>query len=182
MNANLNVSREILALVCAVAVSGCAAEKRGVVLAPVGPALAEHHASDSNGSLIVFTALDPNAHFSGFTYHAYMSDYKIFGDNGVLLKTVHNDSGEAEEGPVPVSLPPGKYRVVAHANGYGKVTVPVVIAAHRATVVHLDGGSLGSSGQPSNPGDAVCLPNGQIVGWRAENRDLPQSAAVSRNN
>jgi hypothetical protein len=52
-----------------------------------------------------------------------------------------NDNGTSWEGPAEVQLPPGKYRVVARANGYGTVTVPVTVAAKQTTTVHLEGGT-----------------------------------------
>ena len=66
---------------------------------------------------------------------------------------------------VPLNtLAPGKYRVVAHANGYGTVTVPVVIDATHVTTVHLNGGS--SDETADNQNDTVRLPDGNVVGWR----------------
>jgi hypothetical protein len=44
-----------------------------------------------------------------------------------------------------VKLPAGQYLVTARASGYGYVTVPVVIAADRNTIVHLETGSPDSA-------------------------------------
>ena len=54
--------------------------------------------------------------------------------------------------------------MVARANGYGTVTVAVVVAANRVTTVHLEGGS--SDETADNQNDTVRLPDGNMVGWR----------------
>ena len=87
---------------------------------------------------MVYTAPDPHAHFDGSSYHRYYSDYEVRSEDGALIKKVHNDSGTVVEGPVEVNLPAGKYRVHARANGYGWVTVPVVIEPGKVTTVHLE--------------------------------------------
>ena len=63
-----------------------------------------------------------------------------------------------------MTLPAGQYRITARANGYGYVTVPVVIAANRNTIVHLETDSPNSAA--FNQTNAVRLPGGEIVGWK----------------
>ncbi|HSU52759.1 MAG TPA: hypothetical protein VLT36_01725 [Candidatus Dormibacteraeota bacterium] len=87
---------------------------------------------------MVFTARDPHAHFNGSPYHQYYSDYKVCDEQGNLLQTIHNDSGTYVDGPAEVKLPAGKYRVLARASGSREVAVPVIIASHQVTTVHLD--------------------------------------------
>ena len=60
-----------------------------------------------------------------------------------------------------------RYRVVAQANGYGRVTIPVVIEAHQTTVLHLEGGGSWPSEAEFNQTNAVRLPDGQIIGWKS---------------
>ncbi len=98
------------------------------------------------------------------------SDYKILAADGKLLRTVHNDSGTIFQDPARVDLPAGQYQVVARANGYGNVTVPVVIEAHRTTMLHLDGDAAWTPGAAFNQNNAVRLPDGQIVGWKTPER------------
>ena len=86
---------------------------------------------------------------------------------GKFLQAVHNDSGTMLQEAVPVELPPGKYRVVASANGYGHVTIPVVIKAGQTTMLHLEGGGSWPNESAFNQTNAVRLPDGQIIGWRA---------------
>jgi hypothetical protein len=122
----------------AVLVCGCAGHRRSeIVLDTVTPE-SSARAPEERSGLIVYTATDPHAHFDGSSYHMYYSDYEVRSEAGDLIKKVHNDSGTVIEGPVEVKLPAGRYRVHARANGYGWVTVPVVIEAGRVTTVHLD--------------------------------------------
>ena len=130
-------------LVGAGLLSGCASDNRGLVFEPVGPSAFQPATANPGGSLVVFSAFDPTAHFNGLPYHHYHTDYKILSEEGKLLQKVHNDSGTVVEGPVAVSLPPGRYRVVARSNGYGTVTMPVIIEAHQTTTVHLEAGGSG---------------------------------------
>jgi len=59
------------------------------------------------------------------------------------------------------------YRIVAAANGYGMVTVPVTIAAGQTTILHLQGGSTWPNQAAFNQTNAVRLPDGGIVGWKS---------------
>ena len=129
--------------------------------------MAYHQGIGTNGSLVVFSAFDPTPHFSALPYRIYYTDYKLVSENGTLLQSVHNDNGTALEGPKTVSLPPGKYRVLARANGYGRVTVPVVIEARRTTTVHLESGMAGKIGPSAGPQGLVRFPDGRIVGLDA---------------
>ena len=153
----------------AVWLSGCASDRDRLVLDPVGPGSPQRlPASSSAGTLIVYSAYDTGANWNGrdpdLPKH---SDYKIFSRDGNLLRAVHNDADAILLAPAPVKLPAGKYRVVANANGYGRVTVPLVIQAHQVTVLHLEGGGVWSGEANFNQTNTVRLPDGQIVGWRA---------------
>jgi hypothetical protein len=109
-----------------------------MVLAPVGPAAVQAASAGSQGSLVVYSACDPTAHFNSLPYARFYTDYRIFSQDGQLLQAVRNNPSPSVPGPSKVELPPGQYRVVARANGYGEVTVPVIIAAGRLTTVHLN--------------------------------------------
>ena len=63
---------------------------------------------------------------------------------------------------------PGEYHVIARANGYGYVTVPVIIEARRSTVLHLEGDGSWPDESMFNQTNAVRLPDGQIVGRRTD--------------
>jgi hypothetical protein len=133
----------------------------------VGPAPVPRAAERSNeGVLVVFSACEAGPDFGRRDrYRPICSDYKILSSTGTLLRLVHNDSGTILQEPAAVSLPAGRYGVVARANGLGTVTVPVVIEGGRSTIVHLEGDSW-SGTAPRNSTNLVHLPNGDPIGWR----------------
>jgi hypothetical protein len=149
--------------------SGCASGKNGLTLDTVGPLLPQPvAASSTNGTLVVYSAYEVNADFNARDPNRpEYSDYRIFTANGKLLQRVHNDSGTILQDPVSVELPPGKYQVIARANGYGYVTVSVMIEVRQNTVLHLEGGGSWSDESAFNQTNAVRLPDGQIIGWKA---------------
>jgi hypothetical protein len=159
------------ALLSVLLTTGCVANRPQIVLDAVGPGSASTTTSLVDGALLVFSAPDPSAHFSGVPYHLYYTAYEINSADGTLLREVRNDSGGTIEGPAKVELPPGDYQVVARASGYGVVTLPVTIVAHHLTTVHLDGRTFDTNSSEFGPETTVRLPNGQIVGWRAQSRE-----------
>jgi hypothetical protein len=150
-------------------VSSCATGRNGLALDTVGPPLSQPTAVNStNGTLVVYSAYEVNADFnSRDPYRPECSDYRILSNDGKLLQRIHNNSGNSLQNPVAVGLPPGKYRVCARASGYGYVTVPVIIEAQQTTVLHLEGGSSWPNESAFNQTNAVRLPDGQIIGWKA---------------
>lgn len=144
-----------------------AGDNGGLTLAPVGPAAVEKPSAGTNGTLVVYSAFDSSAHFGGIPQHLYHTDYRLCAEDGHSLRTVHNDSGTVVPGPTAVVLAPGNYRVIAQANGYGKVTVPVVVRSGLTTMVHLEGGGNWKAGMRPPIENAVLLPSGQRAGWSA---------------
>jgi hypothetical protein len=106
-----------------------------------------------------FNRRDPN--------RAEYSDYKIFGQDGHFQQWVHNSAGGILQRPKRVELTAGRYRIAAQANGYGVVSVPVVIVAGQDTVVHMEGSFNWARVPGFDPAEAVRLPGGEIVGWKA---------------
>lgn len=158
----------VVLLTAATLWSGCAFGPRDMVLEPVGPSPTSVAGNNGEGSLVVYTAYDVNAPGLGdYEHRHHYTDYKILTDDGKLRQTVHNDIGTSVRQAAQVNLPAGTYRVVANANGYGTVTVPVVIGPNRLTVVHLEGGASWPDMNTDNQASAVRLPDGEIVGWRA---------------
>lgn len=148
--------------------AGCGGARTALVLEPVGPvpSLAKTESS-SDGVLMVYSACEAGPNFGRRDpYRPVCSDYKILSSTGTLLRAVHNDSGTILQQPAAVSLPAGRYRVVARANGFGTVTVPVIIEAGRSTIVHLEGDSWPRTG-PKDSTNLVHLPDGEAIGWRA---------------
>jgi hypothetical protein len=157
------------AMIAGAFLPGCATGKNGLVLDTVGPTPSEiAGAPSTNGTLVVYSADEVNADFnSRDPYRPEYSDYKIYNADGKFLRRVHNDSGTILQGPVSVELPTGKYRIVARANGYGYITVPTVVGANQTTILHLEGGGAWPDTSAFNQTNAVRLPDGRIVGWRA---------------
>ena len=153
-----------------VILSGCATH-HPLTLETVGPARFQPltlNATNTAGSLMVYSAYRRNADFNALdSRRPEYSDYKIFAADGTLLQRVHNNSGTGLQDPVAVALPPGKYTVIARANGYNFVTVPVLVATQQTTVLHLEGGNPWPETSGFNQTNAVRLPDGNIIGWKA---------------
>jgi hypothetical protein len=156
----------VLIVVCAL-LAGCAGMNSGLVLDTAGPMPGQAPPTVSGpGTLIVYSAGKVNADFnSRDPNRREPSDYKILDSDKELVRHVHNVTGDIIQGPVLVELPPGKYFVVARSNGYGVVTVPVIVAPSQQTILHLDGQSPNESSFDQN--NAVRLPDGEIVGWKS---------------
>jgi len=156
---------------------GCASPHHEIVLEPVGPA-SNQLSKSSQGTLAVFSAWDSAPRFNDALQRNHHTDYQLFAANGALLRKVHNDDDVAL-GPKYIALEPGNYRVVARANGYGWVTVPVIIEARKTTLVHLEGADLKADGVALENSNPVRLPGGEIVGWRAGTRAMTKRAEVT---
>lgn len=154
-------------LAAAALVSGCASPQHPIVLDSVGPASPQPVSASSKGALLVYSAIRVDMPSNRRPEHLHYTDYKILSGKGDLVQAVHNDYDNSWEGPREVQLPPGTYQVIASAYHYGLVTVPVIIAAFKSTVVHLDGMGSGMDKALRTRSNAVCLPNGQVVGWRS---------------
>jgi hypothetical protein len=155
-------------MVAGALLSGCATGKTGMVLDTVGPVPEQPAAiSSTNGTLVVYSAFKRNADFNNpDPYRWEHSDFSLFTPDGKLLRRVHNISATGLRDVVPVELPPGKYNVRARANGYGYLTIPVMVVARQSTVLHLEGGHSWPDEWLFNQTNAVRLPDGQIIGWK----------------
>jgi hypothetical protein len=149
--------------------AGCTTSHSGMVLDRVGPnPAAPVQEAAATGSLMVYSAHEVNADFNRRDdSRPEYSDYRILNGEGTVLQRVHNNSGTILQRPRAVELPAGNYRVVAPANGYGVVTVPVTISAGQFTVLHLEGGFTWPDQTAFNQSNAVYLPDGEIVGWKS---------------
>jgi hypothetical protein len=147
--------------------SGCASHGPGLVLDPVGPPPGASAGTGSTGMLMVYSAYEQGAEFNSPYYRRQFTDYEILSTEGKLLQSVHNDSGTLVEAPKRVPLPVGNYRIVARANSYREVIVPVVIVAHQVTTVHLEGSPAWPNRRELAKSNPVRLPDGEIAGWRA---------------
>ena len=150
--------------------AGCASDNKRIAINTVGPAPAKTSATSpsTNGNLAVYSAYRRTPDFdTRDPYRPEYSDYRIYNVDGKFLRNIHNDSGTFLQDPASVPLVPGKYRIVARANGFGLIMVPILIEAGQSTVLHLEGGDLGGDTSGFNQTNAVRLPDGQIVGWRS---------------
>jgi hypothetical protein len=163
-------------LVAAALVTGCVSQQRGLVLDPIGPPNPQSAGAGLNGTLVVFSAFDPHADFNDLPYLRHYTDYKITCQDGKIVQTVHNDNGTLLESPKSVRLAVGAYCVVARANGYGVVTVPVIIRANQVTTVHLEGGTSWPNNAALLGSNPVRLPGGEVAGWRADTQRPGQTA------
>jgi hypothetical protein len=164
-------------LVAAALLGGCVSQQHRLVLDPIGPPIPQSAGPSSAGTLMVFSAFDPHAHFNDLPYLRHYTDYKITSEDGKFVQTVHNDSGTILEEPKRVELPAGAYAVVARANGYGVVTVPVIIRANQVTTVHLEGSPSWQNRSEISRSNPVRLPDGEIAGWRADTQRASQTAS-----
>ena len=111
-------------------------------------------------------------------YYYPHKNYFIYDATGrVLLKTVLNHVGQMDETPALVSLPAGKYILLADDQGYGRLKIPVVVRPRQITTLHLDG-----AWEPpahASSADVVQLPNGEYIGWSALADTRTQSSISS---
>ena len=166
-------------LAAAALLAGCVSQQHGLVLDPIGPPSPQSAGAGLNGTLVVFSAFDPHADFNDLPDLRHYTDYKITQEDGKLVQTVHNDDGTLLEEPKRVQLPPGTYCVVALANGYGAVTVPVIIRANQITTVHLEGGAAWPNNASLLGSNPVRLPDGEIAGWRADTQRSGHTASAA---
>jgi hypothetical protein len=160
-------------LIASVLFCGCATHKPGLVLDPIGPPAGGPTGSGSTGTLRVFSAFEAAPDFNSLPYRRRYSSYTIQSTDGHVVKTVANRNVQRESVETVV-LPVGTYRVLARANGYGEVTVPVVIEANRETTVHLEGSFSWPNQSALAQSNPVRLPRGEIAGWRANPQNLPK--------
>ena len=116
------------------------------------------------GYLQVFSATETHQVGDDTTYYPH-TGYSILSGSGTMLTYVVNHIGTTDESPTVIRVPPGRYQIVAEANGYGRVTVPVVIRPGRTTTIHLE---RNWKPVPATDGTVVRLPHGEAVGWRSD--------------
>ena len=143
-------------------VTGCSTAP--VAVAPVGPNPSGLQTAYGNGQLVVYSQLSGRMEGNNQTWKQH-SDYSIYDSRGHRLDLVQNSNGYYDTAPKAISLPPGKYFVVARAARTGRIRVPVLIKPGEVTEVHLD-----ANWQPTGTGgsDLVTAPEGYPIGWRAD--------------
>ena len=165
MNSWLSFLRLVLPYVSSIVIAGCGTTSSTLVVPSIGPPPnAPINRALGNGQLQVYTATE--GHDEDAVYYYPHSAYTIFGADGEKVRYVRNQTDGYDETPQIVSLAPGAYTVCAQADGYGYVTVPVIVASGGRTSVHLTRTS--PPAYPAAEGKLlVRLPDGRVVGWRA---------------
>jgi hypothetical protein len=143
---------------------GCATVQNSNLVETVGPGPLKWAGKSPRASLIVYTATE--CHPDGGTYYYPHQGYLIYTEAGRLLESVANHVGTMDQAPAIVPLPPGNYTILAPAEGYGRIRVPVQIEPHRPTVVYLDRQWQPPAG--TDPATLVRMPGGPAIGWRAD--------------
>jgi hypothetical protein len=165
------------AVVCLV---GCATPAQFTVSEPVGPAPTERARAPDEATLQVYSArvrapVDVNREEflwhndfgkNDFLYEPAHTDYTIYCQNGKIFKHVRNARGADDSQPALMSMPPGRYEVVASARGFGLVTIPVVIEKGKRTTVNLQR-TPNEVVAVVPKAEAVYLAGDRIIGWRA---------------
>lgn len=161
---------------CALLLTGCQAPL--VVQAAVGPEPGGHETGGTNGRLLVFSRLEAHSDNGSMEaedltgeivtgdpdYYQHRA-YTMYDHRGKRIKSVGNTVGHYSEEPREVELLPGSYSVLAEAEGYGRVAIPVHIKSGRTTIVHLDKQWRPPPSYQNS--DLVRLPGGYAVGWNA---------------
>src|SRR5437763_4096853 len=110
---------------------------RGNETEKTAPGMAQAQAGElSQGSLEVYSATDEFK--DGDARYFPHSSYAVYTTDGKLLKNVGNHISRTDEIPEIVALPVGSYTVVAQAEKYGYVRVPVAIKEGQRTILDLD--------------------------------------------
>ncbi len=153
----------IVASTCLIISTGCAVSSAPTRLDAVGPLrITSKPHQPGEGVLTVYSDYINNPNDPSHPPHG---DYQIYSPDGALLQTVHNRTGSFNQEPVACALRAGKYRIVAQAVNYGMVTIPIVVAENKNTIVDLNQELW--SRQPAD-GEWVQLPNHHVVGRRAQ--------------
>src|SRR5437764_855731 len=113
----------------------CTASKEGAAGGRV--AMRDGNKSKPEGALVVYTqrqlfsTLDAD--------HEHHAPYAIYSEAGELVERVRNQSGSFGQEVSTVALAPGRYQIKTWTREFGRVTVPVEIAADKTTILHVDG-------------------------------------------
>jgi hypothetical protein len=145
-----------------IALVGCASPQQLTVTEPLGPGKLDE---GTTGAVRVYTATETHAD-GDQTYYYPHTGYLVYNQEGKKVMFVPNHVGTMDEAPMTAYLPPGSYTIVAQAEGYGRVRIPLVVKSHRTTVIHLD--RDWSPPKNAQTSELVRLPDGHPIGWRSD--------------
>jgi hypothetical protein len=155
--------------------ASCASSRDSVVFGPVGPPPLTRDGLTPTGYLKVYSATEN--HNDGDTHYFPHTSYSVYSEDGKIVKKVANAISIHDEDPALAEVPAGTYTVLAESEYYGMVKVKVVIEQGKLTTVNLEYNKPSQRDPSKRNNDFVRLPNGSIVGWRAEGS--PQANAVA---
>ena len=143
------------------AISGCASRPPLVIDQPIGP-LDANALPPGAGTLVVYSGQES---FDGDSDHLVHTAYTILDPAGAVVRKVANRDRVVDREPSQVSLPAGRYKVLAQDSYYGVVSLTADVQAGRKTVIDLNEEELA----PRAGGEQwVRLPSGQIVGTKSQ--------------
>jgi hypothetical protein len=146
--------------------ASCANSGNPLVVGPIGPEISKRIEAAPTGYLKVYSATED--HNDGDVHYFPHTNYSVYLEDGKLVKKVINAIGVHDEDPALSQFPASTYTVLAESEDYGTVKVKVVIEPGKLTTVNLEYNKQPPSGPSKGNNDLVRLPNGSIVGWRAE--------------
>lgn len=147
-----------------------------VRLEPIGPRLAGP-SRGREGFLRVHSATTDEQ--SGQIPYKVHTPYWVYTESGEKLRSIPNHVGVADQAPMTIRLPPGRYLVLARADGLGLITAPVVIAGGMMTEVHLTHTGMEV---PAGVAEAelVRLPTGKVAGYRVRESVKTRTAPAGK--
>ena len=157
----IQLFRKVILLVTLLS-AGCVQTQPLLIDEPIGPS---HHSAtrSGHGALVVYSETRP---FSGDPDYLIHTGYTLLTPQGALIQLVDNHSGIQRREPTEVTLPVGRYSVLARDARYGTIRLIAIIEPGRTTVIDLNGELLS---EPDKESDRwVRLPTGRIIGLRSE--------------
>ncbi len=143
----------------------CAGSRVPMVVGPVGPEKETVSSRPPTGYIKVYSATDQ--HNDGDLHYYSHSEYSVYSPDNKLVKRVPNAIGIHDEDPSLVELPAGAYTILARSEHYGMVRVKIIVKAGEQTTVNLEYKKPPTQLTAAEAGDLVRLPNGTVVGTRA---------------
>jgi hypothetical protein len=171
MNAKFRLAGAGLGIVFLAMLTGCATRLPSAKVDAVGPRESAGGFA-SKGSLRIHTATE--THDDGHVFYYPHTSYSVFRMDNQLALFVANHVGITDQAVATVVLPAGHYQVVGRAEGYGLVTVPVVVYGGKTTEVYLERDGMPDS-KGAAPANVVRLPGGYVIGWRA--KEMPEKTS-----
>jgi hypothetical protein len=142
------------------------ATSRPLALGTVGPGASKRVEPIPTGFLKVYSAAED--HKDGDVHYYPHSGYQIYSMDGKPVKKVTNAISIHDEDPTLVEIPAGNHTILARAEHYGMVKVGIVIEPGQLTIVQLEHNNALRYDFSKTNANLVRLPNGSVVGWRAE--------------